>query len=76
MNYAWLKNGWNVAYTDNDPLVMGFVGHKIRSKMNNTLIHGVQEMGEGSVVYMVDNPLFRSFWYSGEQLFVNALFFR
>jgi hypothetical protein len=26
------------------------------------------------VVYLVDNPLFRGFWYSGHVLFSNAVF--
>jgi hypothetical protein len=31
-------------------------------------------MGRGSVVYMVDDPLFRSFWENGKLLFSNAVF--
>ena len=30
-----------------------------------TLVFGVEEMGSGSVAYMVDNPLFRAFGENG-----------
>ena len=32
--------------------------------------------GDGKLIYFVDNFLFRGFWYSGKQLFSNALFFK
>jgi hypothetical protein len=36
---------------------------------------GVENIGGGRIVYFVDNPLFRDFWYDAKLLFVNALFF-
>ena len=33
-----------------------------------------QTIGRGSVIYMVDDPLFRSFWENGKLLFSNAVF--
>ena len=39
-----------------------------------SLVAGVHNMGRGSVVYLVDNPLFRAFWKSGHRLFDNAVF--
>jgi hypothetical protein len=32
-------------------------------------------MGSGSVVYMVDNTLFRAFWENGKLFIANAVFF-
>jgi len=34
----------------------------------------VEEVGRGEVVYLLDDPLFRGFWYNGELVFSNALF--
>jgi hypothetical protein len=42
--------------------------------MKNTLVFGVDNQGRGSVIYMVDNPLFRGFWENGKLFFANALF--
>jgi hypothetical protein len=38
------------------------------------LIFGVEDMGRGEVIYMADDPLFRSFWENGKLLFCNAVF--
>ncbi len=54
--------------------VSGFAGSNTISKMENTLVFGVEQQGRGSVVYLVDNPLFRGFWQGGKLFFVNALF--
>jgi hypothetical protein len=32
-------------------------------------------MGQGSMVYLSDDVMFRSFWEHGKQFFVNSLFF-
>ncbi len=53
----------------------GFAGQDVKSKVANSLVFGVENYGNGQVVYMIDNPLFRSFWYGGELLFANAVFF-
>lgn len=73
-NFDYLKDGWNVGYLKENNYVTGFAGKKAKEKMKNTLILGVQDYGRGKIVYMTDNPLFRSFWYSGKLLFGNALF--
>jgi hypothetical protein len=38
------------------------------------LLFGVQPMGNGSVVYLSTNVMFRLFWESGKQVFMNAVF--
>ncbi len=72
--YEYLDNGWNVGVTKEDAHMSGFVGYKAKEKLANTLTFGVQNMGSGAVVYMIDNPLFRGFWYNGKLLFGNAVF--
>lgn len=73
--FATLNNGWNVAYFGNmvSP-VQGFAGFQANEALNNSLLLGVEQKGEGEVIYFVDNPLFRSFWENGKMLFANAVF--
>jgi hypothetical protein len=72
--YQYLKPGWNVGVLKKDNYVTGFVGAQARKKLVDGLLFGVQDMGSGSVVYMADDPLFRSFWENGKLLFSNAVF--
>ncbi|MFA5668043.1 MAG: M14 family metallopeptidase [Balneolaceae bacterium] len=73
--YEYLDNGWNVGVAKKEALRSGFVGYKAQEKLEESLSFGVQNMGSGSVVYMIDNPLFRGFWHNGKLLFGNAVFF-
>ncbi len=73
--YEYLDNGWNVGAAKADAHRSGFAGVEAQKELENTLTFGVQNMGAGEVVYMVDNPLFRGFWHNGKLLFGNALFF-
>ncbi|TYP94086.1 Zinc carboxypeptidase [Fodinibius salinus] len=73
-SYQYLENGWNVGVTKEGAHMSGFLGHEAKEGIQNSLTFGVQNMGSGSVVYMIDNPLFRAFWYNGKQLFGNAVF--
>jgi hypothetical protein len=73
--YEFIKEGgWNVGVIKKDNYVSGFTGNKAKEKLKDGLIFGVQEMGRGEVVYMADDPLFRSFWENGKLLFCNAVF--
>ena len=75
-SYSLLKNGYNVAYLDKDPeIVSGFAGSEASKKIKNSLTFGVEPMGRGSFIYIVDNPLFRAFWENGKLFFTNAVFF-
>lgn len=76
LHYAPMKNSWNVGIIEENPMISGFVGAQALASMKNTVVYGVQERGRGSIVYMVDNPLFRGFWENGLFLFSNAVFFR
>jgi hypothetical protein len=53
----------------------GFAGSEAMKKLSNTLIFGEDKMGRGSIIYMVDNTMFRSFWENGKLFLVNAIFF-
>ncbi|MGZ3873113.1 MAG: M14 family metallopeptidase [Mucilaginibacter sp.] len=66
--------GWNVGTVKKDGLVAGFVGQKSKDKIKDGLLLGVQTMGRGSVVYLVDDPVFRNFWENGKLLLSNAVF--
>jgi hypothetical protein len=73
--FAFLSDGWNVAYFENHiKPVQGFAGFKANSSLKSSLLFGVEPKGNGSIVYLVDNPLFRSFWENGKMLFSNAVF--
>jgi hypothetical protein len=67
-------DGWNVGTLKKGAYVSGFVGQKTRVKLNEGLLFGVQSSGRGTVVYLTDDPLFRSFWENGKLLFSNAVF--
>jgi hypothetical protein len=55
-------------------MYLALPGAESKQKINNGMLLGVQSMGRGSVIYMVDDPLFRSFWENGKLLFSNAVF--
>ncbi len=67
-------NDWNVGTVKKDGFVAGFVGQKSKEKIKDGLLLGVQSLGKGNVIYLVDDPLFRSFWENGKLLFSNAVF--
>ena len=75
-SYEYLKDGNNVAYFDkNTKNVSGYAGSKALENVPESLLFGEEQMGRGSVIYMVDNPLFRSFWENGKLFVANAVFF-
>jgi uncharacterized membrane protein len=73
--YELLENQASVVYTsENAPILGGFVGCNVKKDQNNSLIIGQENRGNGSVIYFIDNPLFRGFWENGKLFFANALF--
>jgi hypothetical protein len=75
LHFGYLDGGWNVGTLNQSAKpVQGFAGARINRKLGSTLAFGVEENGSGSVVYFVDNPLFRCFWEDGKMLFANAVF--
>ncbi|WP_108868067.1 M14 family metallopeptidase [Aquimarina aquimarini] len=74
-SYQFLKNGYNIAYIKQPENVSGFAGTTALKGLHNSLVFGETRIGRGSMIYMVDNPLFRSFWENGKLFLVNAIFF-
>ena len=75
LRFAYLENGWNVGTIKGKAKpIQGFAGVRINRKLDNSLVLGVEQKGQGNIVYLVDNPLFRCFWESGKLLFSNAVF--
>ena len=72
--YEFMKDGWNVGVIKKDNQVAGFVGSKVKDKLKDGTVIGVQDLGRGSIVYFADDPIFRSFWENGKLLFANAVF--
>ena len=73
--YEFLKdNGWNVGVIKKDNQVAGFVGNKLKEKLKDGMLFGIEYEGRGSVTYLADNLLFRNFWQNGKLMFCNAVF--
>ncbi|MBD3629786.1 M14 family zinc carboxypeptidase [Cyclobacterium sp.] len=73
--YALMEDGINAGYiAGQESHRTGFIGYKIKPLMANSMVFGVEPMGRGQLIYMVDNPMFRSFWEAGKLIFANAVF--
>jgi hypothetical protein len=73
--YEFFKEGgWNVGVIKKDNQVSGFVGSKMKDKLKDGLLFGVQSMGNGTISYLADNVMFRSFWENGKLMLCNAVF--
>ncbi|MDA9339444.1 M14 family metallopeptidase [Polaribacter sp.] len=74
-SYQYLAKGVNVGYFDQHTKnVSGYAGSEALKNLPKSLLFGEESFGEGSIVYMVDNPLFRSFWENGKLFMANAVF--
>ncbi len=62
-------------YLEGDYQSYGFIGSRLKPQLKNTPLAILQKMNHGEAVFLIDNPLFRSFWQQGKMLFANALFF-
>ena len=72
--FEFLKDGWNVGVMKKDAYVTGFAGSKVKGKLKDGVVFGVQDIGNGNVIYFAEDPLFRNFWENGKLLFCNAVF--
>jgi hypothetical protein len=73
--YGYLADQ-NVGIIDSkEDHLSGFVGQYVKEKLPKSVTFGVEDKGRGQIVYFVDNPLFRNFWYNGKLMVANALFF-
>ena len=74
-SYQYLQDGFNVAYFDKDSKnVSGYAGSEAVKQVPESLLFGEEQKGSGSVVYLVDNILLRSFWNNGKLFLANAVF--
>ena len=74
--FELLDKGVNVGYFPDKTInISGFAGSIALKNIPNSLLFGVDKRGKGKVIYMIDNPLFRSFWQNGKLFFANAIFF-
>ncbi|AXT19485.1 zinc carboxypeptidase [Flavobacteriaceae bacterium AU392] len=75
-SYSLMDRGFNVAHIGETPTRMsGFAGSEAIKKLSNSLVYGEERMGSGSLVYMVEDPVFRGFWQNSKLFLVNAIFF-
>ena len=61
-------------YTD-EPLAAGYLSEDNRERLSGTPALTATWHGEGRVIRMADDYLFRGYWAGSERLFANALFF-
>ena len=74
--YEFLEDGTNaITLGSNAKTIAGFIGFKAIENQSKSLLFGEETLGRGRVIYLVDNVLFRGFWYSGKIAFTNAVFF-
>jgi hypothetical protein len=52
----------------------GFAGRGAQERVEDSLVFGVEDVGQGEVVYLLDTPIFRGFWADGHLLLANAVF--
>lgn len=73
--YDFIKeDGWNVGIIKKEKQVAGFVGSKLKDRLQDGLLFGVENVGNGTITYLADDVLFRSFWENGKLMFSNAVF--
>ncbi|MBK7434357.1 MAG: zinc carboxypeptidase [Chitinophagaceae bacterium] len=70
--YEFMKDGWNVGVLKKDDLVSGFVGSKARDRIKDGTGIGVVNLGNGSVTFFADNPVFRAFWENGKLMLLRT----
>lgn len=74
-SFPYLNEGNNVAYLGENPdIVSGFAGSEAQKKIRNSIVFAEEELGRGSIIYLVDNPVFRAFWQNGKLFLVNSVF--
>ncbi len=68
------KDAWNIGVIKKNKVVSGFAGAKVLQKIKDGTVLSVQEMGNGEIIYFMDDPIFRNFWQGGKMLLFNAAF--
>lgn len=74
-SYSFLEEGYNVGYIKGDfESVGGFSGENAAASLKNSIVFAQANKGKGSVIYLLDDVLFRSFWQNGKLFMANAVF--
>ncbi|NJL15347.1 MAG: zinc carboxypeptidase [Microscillaceae bacterium] len=74
--YAFLpERNWTVGFYPAKAHVTGYVGGLLKNKFDQTLAIGVENVGQGKIVYFSDSPFFRNFWESGKLFMANLIYF-
>jgi len=73
-SYVFLKDGTVGKLAKNIKPLAGFSGSKATEKQSESMVFGIENIGRGSVVYIIDNPLYRGFWENGKLWVMNAVF--
>ncbi|WP_419191339.1 M14 family zinc carboxypeptidase [Saltatorellus ferox] len=61
-------------YTD-EPLLSGFASASSVERIASTPAIRAERVGSGTVIAMIDDPVFRGVWYGTRRLLLNAIFF-
>lgn len=72
--FANVKDGWNVGILPPNAYVAGFVGSKLKPQLNAGVLIAEKHYGDGDIIILNDDVLFRLFWQNGKLLFANAIF--
>jgi len=64
-----------IARYNKEPLLSGFVSNDNLERIADSAMMVAERKGQGSVILILDNPVFRGFWYGTSRLFINSLFF-
>lgn len=74
-SYSCFDDASNVVTLPEKPeLIAGFAGSEALKRQPKTLVIGQENIGNGCIIYMIDNPLFRGFWENGKLFMANAIF--
>ncbi len=73
--YEPSNEAWNVGAIKKDSYMTGFAGVKAKAAIQEGVVVGVKEIGQGKFIYMADDPIFRNFWETGKLILANAVFF-
>jgi len=65
----------NIAQYQSNPLLAGFTDERNVTQIAGGLAFVAHNYGQGRVIAMTDNPVFRGYWYGTSRLLSNALFF-
>ena len=54
-------------------LASGFASEENREKLAGNMFAGVQQMGSGKVIFLLDKTQYRMFWLGSTRLLVNSI---